>query len=88
MTAETAQRMQAMARALTTAADPSQVADAVFAALRDELDVDAATFAVVGDMGALRTLRRFGYDPDEAVDGVLSVLRQGGPVGRCCMRHL
>ncbi len=78
--AETAQRMQAMARALTTAADPSQVADAVFAALRDELDVDAATFAVVGDMGTLRTLRRFGYDPDEAVDGVLSALRQDGPV--------
>jgi GAF domain-containing protein len=78
--AETAQRMQAMARALTTAADPSQVADAVFAALRDELDVDAATFAVVGDMGTLRTLRRFGYDPDEAVDGVLSALQEGGPV--------
>jgi len=43
--AETAQRMQAMARALTTAADPAQVADAVFAALRDELRVDAAIFA-------------------------------------------
>ncbi len=41
--------MQAMARALTTAADPAQVADAVFAALRDELHVDAATFALVGD---------------------------------------
>ena len=39
--AETAQRMQAMARALTTAADPAQVADAVFAAMRDELRVDA-----------------------------------------------
>ena len=45
--AETAQRMQAMARALTTAADPAQVADAVFAALRDELHVDAATFALL-----------------------------------------
>ncbi len=78
--AETAQRMQAMARALTTAADPSQVADAVFAALRDELDVDAATFAIVGDVGTLRTLRRFGYDPDEPVDGVLSALQPGGPI--------
>ena len=45
--AETAQRMQTMARALTTAADPAQVADAVFAALRDELQVDAATFALL-----------------------------------------
>ncbi len=78
--AETSQRMQAMARALTTAADPSQVADAVFAALRDELHVDAATFAVVGDHGGLRTLRRFGYDLDEPVDDVLSALRHDGPI--------
>jgi len=78
--AETAQRMQVMARALTTAADPAQVADAVFAALRDELHVDAATFALVGERGHLRTLRRFGYDPQEPVDGVLTSLQPGGPV--------
>ncbi|HXC75529.1 MAG TPA: GAF domain-containing protein, partial [Candidatus Acidoferrum sp.] len=78
--AETAQRMQVMARALTTAADPAQVADAVFAALRDELHVDAATFALVGEQGRLRTLRRFGYDPEEPVDGVLTSLQPGGPV--------
>ncbi len=78
--AETAQRMQVMARALTTAADPAQVADAVFAALRDELHVDAATFALVGERGLLRTLRRFGYDPDEPVDGVLTSLQPDGPV--------
>jgi len=78
--AETAQRMQAMARALTTAADPAQVADAVFAALRDELHVDAATFALAGEGGRLHTLRRFGYGPDEPVDAVLPVLQPGGPV--------
>ena len=78
--AETAQRMQVMARALTTAADPAQVADAVFAALRDEMHVDAATLALVGDRGRLRTLRRFGYDSDEPVDGVLTSLQPGGPV--------
>ena len=78
--AETAQRMQAMARALTTAADPAQVADAVFAALRDELHVDAATFALLNERGRLRTLRRFGYDPDEPSDGVLTSLQPGGPV--------
>jgi GAF domain-containing protein/anti-sigma regulatory factor (Ser/Thr protein kinase) len=78
--AETAQRMQVMARALTTAADPAQVADAVFAALRDELHVDAATFALVGERGLLRTLRRFGYDPQEPVDGVLTTLQPSGPV--------
>jgi GAF domain-containing protein/anti-sigma regulatory factor (Ser/Thr protein kinase) len=78
--AETGQRMQAMARALTTAADPAQVADAVFAALRDELRVDAATFAVVDGWGVLRTLRRFGYDPGDPTDGVLTTLQLDGPV--------
>src|ERR1700730_4927698 len=78
--AETAQRMQAMARALTTAADPAQVADAVFAALRDELQVDAATCALLSDSGQLRTLHRFGYDPHEPIDGVLTSLRPDGPV--------
>ncbi len=78
--AETAQRMQVMARALTTAADPAQVADAVFAALRDELRVDAATFALLDGWGTLRTLRRFGYDPDDPSDGVLNSLEPDGPV--------
>ncbi len=78
--AETAQRMQAMARALTTAADPAQVADAVFAALRDELQVDAATFALFDERGRLRTLRRFGYDPDEPIDGVLTSLKSDDPM--------
>jgi GAF domain-containing protein/anti-sigma regulatory factor (Ser/Thr protein kinase) len=78
--AETAERMQTMARALTTAADPAQVADAVFAALRDELHVDAATFALLNGRGRLRTLRRFGYDPQDPVDGVLTSLQPEGPV--------
>ncbi len=78
--AETAQRMQAMARALATAADPAQVADAVFATLRDELQVDAATFALLNERGQLRTLRRFGYDPGESSDGVLTTLQPDGPV--------
>ncbi len=78
--AETAQRMQTMARALTTAADPAQVADAVFAAMRDELRVDASTFALLDDWGALHTLRRFGYAPDDPTDGVLASLQPDGPV--------
>ena len=78
--AETAQRMQAMARALTTAADPAQVADAVFAALRDELRVDAATFALLSERGQLHTLRRFGYHPGSPADEVLSTLQPDGPV--------
>ena len=78
--AETAQRMQTMARALTTAADPAQVADAVFAAMRDELHVDASTFALLDEWGALYTLRRFGYAPDDPTDGVLASLQTDGPV--------
>jgi GAF domain-containing protein/anti-sigma regulatory factor (Ser/Thr protein kinase) len=78
--AETAQRMQTMARALTTAADPAQVADAVFAAMRDELRVDASTFALLDDHGMLHTLRRFGYAPDDPTDGVLTSLQIDGPV--------
>ena len=68
------------ARALTTAADPAQVADAVFAAMRDELRVDAPTFALLDERGRLRTLRRFGYDPDDPTDGVLAALQIDGPV--------
>ncbi len=78
--AETAQRMQTMARALTTAADPAQVADAVFAAMRDELRVDASTFALLDERGILHTLRRFGYDPDDPSDEVLASLQIDGPV--------
>jgi GAF domain-containing protein/anti-sigma regulatory factor (Ser/Thr protein kinase) len=78
--AETAQRMQTMARALTTAADPAQVADAVFAAMRDELRVDASTFALLDERGTLQTLRRFGYSPDDPTDGVLASLQIDGPV--------
>jgi GAF domain-containing protein/anti-sigma regulatory factor (Ser/Thr protein kinase) len=78
--AETAQRMQTMARALTTAADPAQVADAVFAAMRDELGVDASTFALLDERGTLQTLRRFGYAPDDPTDGVLDSLQTDGPV--------
>ena len=78
--AETAQRMQTMARALTTAADPAQVADAVFAAMRDELRVDAATFAILDERGVLHTLRRFGYEPDDPSDGVLDSLQIDGPI--------
>ena len=78
--AETAQRMQTMARALTTAADPAQVADAVFAAMRDELRVDASTFALLDERGILYTLRRFGYAPDDPTDGVLASLQTDGPV--------
>jgi GAF domain-containing protein/anti-sigma regulatory factor (Ser/Thr protein kinase) len=78
--AETAQRMQTMARALTTAADPAQVADAVFAAMRDELQVDASTFALLDEKGTLQTLRRFGYEPDDPTDGVLTSLQTDGPV--------
>ena len=78
--AETAQRMQTMARALTTAADPAQVADAVFAAMRDELRVDAATFAILDERGVLHMLRRFGYEPDDPSDSVLDSLQIDGPV--------
>jgi hypothetical protein len=59
--------MQALARALTTAADPAQVADAVFAALRDELRVDAAIVRhSPTTRGVLCGHRRFGYHPDES----------------------
>ena len=79
--AETAQRMQAMARALTTAADPAQVADAVFAAMRDELRVDASTFALLDDWGTLHTLRRFGYAPrrPDRRGADLAATRRPGP---------
>jgi GAF domain-containing protein len=79
--AETTQRMQAMARALTTAADPAQVAHAVFAALRDELRVDAATFATTDERGILRAHRRFGQLPANEADPLLAALEPDGAIG-------
>jgi GAF domain-containing protein len=79
--AETAQSMQALARALTTAADPAQVADAVFGALRDELDVDAAVFATSDEWGVLRMHRRFGYQPDESEGPLLLAVSPEGEFG-------
>ncbi|HEY2214041.1 MAG TPA: GAF domain-containing protein, partial [Acidimicrobiales bacterium] len=86
--AETAQRMQAMARALTTAADPGQVAEAVFSALRDELHVDAATFATTNDRGVLTVHTRFGYDPGEPDDGVLFAMDPDGAIGDVLRGHV
>jgi serine phosphatase RsbU (regulator of sigma subunit)/transcriptional regulator with GAF, ATPase, and Fis domain/anti-sigma regulatory factor (Ser/Thr protein kinase) len=79
--AETAQSMQALARALTTSADPAQVADAVFGALRDELDVDAATFATTDDRGVLGVHRRFGYQEGESERALLAALEPAGELG-------
>ncbi len=56
------------------------MADAVFAALRDELHVDASTFALLDEWGVLHTLRRFGYAPDDPTDGVLASLQTDGPI--------
>jgi len=86
--AETTERMQAMARALTTAADPAQVADAFFAALRDELHVDAATFATMDDRGVLRAHRRFGYASAEQHDSLLSAMDPDGAVGQVLQRNV
>jgi serine phosphatase RsbU (regulator of sigma subunit)/anti-sigma regulatory factor (Ser/Thr protein kinase) len=86
--AETAQRMQALARALTTAADPAQVADAVFAALRDELRVDAATFATVTDRGVLHAHRRFGYDAAQQKAFVLSAMDPDGAIGDVLLQNV
>jgi GAF domain-containing protein/anti-sigma regulatory factor (Ser/Thr protein kinase) len=79
--AETTQSMQALARALTTAADPAQVADAVFGALRDELDVDAATFATTNDRGVLCVHRRYGYASGESEAPLLTALEPDGDLG-------
>ncbi len=76
--AETAQSMQALARALTTSADPAQVADAVFGALRDELSVDAAIFATTNDRGVLCAHRRFGYASDESEHALLAAMDPDG----------
>jgi GAF domain-containing protein len=76
--AETTQSMQALARALTTSADPAQVADAVFGALRDELDVDAAAFTTTNDRGVLCIHRRFGYEPGYAEAAWLAAMEPDG----------
>jgi transcriptional regulator with GAF, ATPase, and Fis domain len=86
--AETAQRMQAMARALTTAADPAQVADAVFGALRDELHVDAAAFATSSERGVLNVNRRFGYGSSQMEDAVLSALDPDGTMSDVLQRQV
>jgi GAF domain-containing protein/anti-sigma regulatory factor (Ser/Thr protein kinase) len=76
--AETAQSMQALARALTTSADPTQVADAVFGALRDELNVDAAAFATTNERGVLSVHRRFGYQDDESESALVAAMEPDG----------
>jgi GAF domain-containing protein/anti-sigma regulatory factor (Ser/Thr protein kinase) len=86
--AETAQRMQAMARALTTAAEPAQVADAVFAALRDELRVDTATFATTNKRGVLSAHRHFGSEDPDLETAVLSALEPDGGMRDVLQRHL
>jgi GAF domain-containing protein len=86
--AETAQRMQTMARAMTTAADPGQVAEAVFSALRDELHVDALTFATTNDRGVLTVHSRFGYKADERDDAVLFAMDPDGAIGDVLQRHV
>jgi GAF domain-containing protein len=85
--AETAQRMQTMARALTTAADPAQVADAVFAALRDELHVDAATFATTNERGVLTAHRRFGYGADDGDRTILGAMDPDGAMSEVLERN-
>ncbi len=70
--------MQALARALTTSADPAQVADAVFGALRDELSVDAAAFATTNERGVLCVHRRFGYQESEAEGALVAAMEPDG----------
>jgi GAF domain-containing protein/anti-sigma regulatory factor (Ser/Thr protein kinase) len=86
--AETAQSMQALARALTTSADPAQVADAVFGALRDELAVDAAVFATTNDRGVLGVHRRFGYASHEPEAVLLAALEPDGELGEVLRRRV
>src|ERR1700722_1492407 len=86
--AETAESMQALARALTTSADPAQVADAVFGALRDELQVDAAIFATTNDRGVLCVHRRFGYESDESVHALLDAMDPDGELREVLERRV
>ncbi len=85
--AETAQSMQALARALTTSADPAQVADAVFGALRDELHVDAAIFATTNDRGVLCVHRRFGYASEESAGALLAAMDPDGELREVLQRR-
>src|ERR1700722_13964040 len=86
--AETAQSMQALARALTTSADPAQVADAVFGALRDELHVDAAIFATTNDRGVLCVHRRFGYASEESAGALLAAMDPDGELREVLQRRV
>ena len=86
--AETAQSMQALARALTTSADPAQVADAVFGALRDELHVDAAIFATTDARGNLCVHRRFGYGTDRSERALVSAMDSDGELHAVLQRRL
>ena len=74
--------MQALARALTTSADPAQVADAVFGALRDELNVDAAAFATTNERGVLCVHRRFGYRDDESDGPLVAAMEPDGELAQ------
>jgi GAF domain-containing protein/anti-sigma regulatory factor (Ser/Thr protein kinase) len=86
--AETAGSMQALARALTTSADPAQVADAVFGALRDELHVDAAVFATIDSRGLLCVHRRFGYATDEPERALVAAMEPDGELAAVLQRRL
>jgi GAF domain-containing protein len=86
--AETAESMQALARALTTSADPAQVADAVFGALRDELHVDAAIFATINDRGVLSVHRRFGYASDDSERALLDAMDPDGELREVLQRRV
>jgi GAF domain-containing protein/anti-sigma regulatory factor (Ser/Thr protein kinase) len=86
--AETAQSMQALARALTTSADPAQVADAVFGALRDELHVDAAIFATTNDRGVLCVHRRFGYASEGSAGALLAAMDPDGELREVLQRRV
>jgi GAF domain-containing protein/anti-sigma regulatory factor (Ser/Thr protein kinase) len=86
--AETAQSMQALARALTTSADPAQVADAVFGALRDELNVDAAIFATTNERGVLCVHRRFGYPTGESERALLAAMDPDGELHEVLLQRV
>jgi len=86
--AETAQSMQALARALTTSADPAQVADAVFGALREELHVDAAAFATTNDRGSLNVHQRFGYGVHESDGALLAAMEPDGELADVLRRRV
>ncbi len=59
--AETAEHLQSLAGALNTASAPEQVAEAIFEALRREIEANAALFCTISDGANLRTHRTFGF---------------------------